>query len=263
MSTITYQHFKTSGNFNIDTKSKCFNRLIATQRSKLIVTKKYSAIDSHPSQSCIEDPVDGRLHQAVVTSQKRLSQKVNELNLQNDYLQSCLTSSIEDVHSVSTLLDKISNEMMALSILNDALGAAAQFNPSREELLTRIASIQMQIKNLNDTLQWARRRLYQESIQRVRVSYTGLANDVRLMGDFDGWRLGFILNPSDDGFSDANGENRFETEIPLKPGRYRVKLLVDGKWRLAPDWPTEVDESLGETNNILVVEPYEDDACKK
>jgi hypothetical protein len=28
--------------------------------------------------------------------------------------------------------------------------------------------------------------------------------------------------------------------------------MVDGEWRLAPDWPMENDEH-GETNNVLVV----------
>ena len=35
-------------------------------------------------------------------------------------------------------------------------------------------------------------------------------------------------------------------------GKYRVKFLVDGQWRLAADWPTENNE-IGETNNLLVV----------
>lgn len=35
-------------------------------------------------------------------------------------------------------------------------------------------------------------------------------------------------------------------------GRYRVKFMVDGEWRLAPDWPMEANEE-GETNNILEV----------
>lgn len=31
-----------------------------------------------------------------------------------------------------------------------------------------------------------------------------------------------------------------------------MKLLIDGGWRLAADWPTEQD-SLGETVNVLTV----------
>lgn len=35
-------------------------------------------------------------------------------------------------------------------------------------------------------------------------------------------------------------------------GQYRVKFLVDGEWRLAPEWPMENNE-VGETNNVLEV----------
>lgn len=36
-------------------------------------------------------------------------------------------------------------------------------------------------------------------------------------------------------------------------GAYRVKFMVDGEWRLAPDWPTE-NNDIGETNNVLTVQ---------
>lgn len=45
---------------------------------------------------------------------------------------------------------------------------------------------------------------------------------------------------------------RFEGHLLLRPGVYRVKLLVDGEWRLASDWPTEKDKA-GNTVNLLTV----------
>ena len=36
-------------------------------------------------------------------------------------------------------------------------------------------------------------------------------------------------------------------------GEHLVKFLVDGKWRLASEWPTRVN-TFGETDNVLVVE---------
>lgn len=35
-------------------------------------------------------------------------------------------------------------------------------------------------------------------------------------------------------------------------GEHRVKFLVDGSWRLAPDLPEETTEG-GERNNVLLV----------
>ena len=34
---------------------------------------------------------------------------------------------------------------------------------------------------------------------------------------------------------------RFEGTLLLRPGKYRVKFLVDNEWRLAADWPMEKD----------------------
>jgi len=38
----------------------------------------------------------------------------------------------------------------------------------------------------------------------------------------------------------------------LLQGRYQVKFLVDGQWRIAPDWPTV--QSQHGTNNVLQVD---------
>ena len=36
---------------------------------------------------------------------------------------------------------------------------------------------------------------------------------------------------------DYDGSLRtFESTVSLLPGTYRVKFLVDGQWRLAPEW---------------------------
>ncbi len=43
-----------------------------------------------------------------------------------------------------------------------------------------------------------------------------------------------------------------QATVQLLPGRYKVKFMVDGQWRLAPEWPTENNE-VGETNNVLEV----------
>lgn len=69
------------------------------------------------------------------------------------------------------------------------------------------------------------------------------------MGSFDNWTEGVLLSSE---FSGDHIFSRFEADVRLVPGVYRVKFLVDGKWRLAPEWPTE--DLDGDTNNILVLE---------
>ena len=45
---------------------------------------------------------------------------------------------------------------------------------------------------------------------------------------------------------------RFEGTLLLRPGKYRVKFLVDNEWRLAADWPTERDAD-GNESCLLTV----------
>ncbi len=68
------------------------------------------------------------------------------------------------------------------------------------------------------------------------------------MGDFDGWTRGHDLHPEDM----DSVFSKFQSKINLKPGAYRVKLLVDGEWRLCADWPNE-DDGMGNTVNVLTV----------
>ncbi|KAJ1277807.1 hypothetical protein BS78_04G031100 [Paspalum vaginatum] len=45
---------------------------------------------------------------------------------------------------------------------------------------------------------------------------------------------------------------RFSATLKLRPGRYEIKFLVDGEWRLSPEYPV-AGEGLTQ-NNILIVE---------
>lgn len=74
---------------------------------------------------------------------------------------------------------------------------------------------------------------------------------VKLMGTFDGWTRGCDLSAED--VTTDSVFSCYSAELLLLPGTYRVKLLVDGDWRLASCWPTEPDEE-GNTVNVLTVE---------
>lgn len=73
-----------------------------------------------------------------------------------------------------------------------------------------------------------------------------MAEDVRIMGSFDGWTWGVPLSPEE-----PQAFTTFSATLQLLPGTYEIKLLVDGGWRLAADWP-QTGEGLA-ANNVLVV----------
>lgn len=83
--------------------------------------------------------------------------------------------------------------------------------------------------------------------KEVPLSWIGVAESVQVMGSFDGWSQGEHLSPEYTG-----SYMNFSATLFLRPGRYEIKFLVDGDWRLSPELPT-TGEGLTE-NNLLLVE---------
>ena len=83
-------------------------------------------------------------------------------------------------------------------------------------------------------------------VRTVPVEYHGIASDVIMMGDFDGWTRGIQLYPSfvEGGVARLRGSR-------LRPGTYLVKFKVDGEWRLAREWPSSGEGF--DANNVLTV----------
>ncbi|KAK8461789.1 hypothetical protein SEVIR_1G093100v4 [Setaria viridis] len=83
--------------------------------------------------------------------------------------------------------------------------------------------------------------------QEISVYWVGMAENVQIMGSFDGWSQGETMSRE---YSGDYG--RFSATLKLRPGRYEIKFLVDGEWRLSPEYPM-AGEGLTQ-NNIIVVE---------
>ncbi|WVZ77964.1 hypothetical protein U9M48_025751 [Paspalum notatum var. saurae] len=83
--------------------------------------------------------------------------------------------------------------------------------------------------------------------QEISVYWVGMAENVQIMGSFDGWSQGETMSME---YSGDYG--RFSATLKLRPGRYEIKFLVDGEWRLSPEYPV-AGEGLTQ-NNILIVE---------
>ncbi|CAK9217699.1 unnamed protein product [Sphagnum jensenii] len=83
--------------------------------------------------------------------------------------------------------------------------------------------------------------------REVDIAYYGMAEDVRVMGSFDGWTYGEQMSPES-----TSMYTRFTSTIKLRPGRYEIKFLVDGEWQLSSELPMSGE---GVTmNNLLIVD---------
>ncbi|MFO0972059.1 MAG: AAA family ATPase [Phycisphaerae bacterium] len=73
------------------------------------------------------------------------------------------------------------------------------------------------------------------------------ARSVRLAGDFNGW------NSEVTPLRRLDEEGTFEVRLPLAPGRYQYRYVVDGRWINDPFNALVEQNPFGELNNVAVV----------
>jgi 1,4-alpha-glucan branching enzyme len=83
--------------------------------------------------------------------------------------------------------------------------------------------------------------------RRVSIVVTAPeAKDVRVTGDFTLWaKRGIRLS--------HDGSGRWRTVLPLGPGEYQYRLLVDGEWQDHEDATERVANPFGSENCVLKV----------
>jgi len=83
--------------------------------------------------------------------------------------------------------------------------------------------------------------------RETTVYWVGMAENVQIMGSFDGWSHGEAMS------REYSGDYaRFSATLRLRPGSYEIKFLADGEWKLSSEYPVAGE---GWTqNNKLVVE---------
>jgi len=75
------------------------------------------------------------------------------------------------------------------------------------------------------------------------------AEDVRVVGDFNGWKY-------ESGLRLSRGKNGvWRQEVRLRPGKYQYKFIVDGEWVIDPENQNVVENPFGSKNSLLVVPP--------
>ena len=78
----------------------------------------------------------------------------------------------------------------------------------------------------------------------------GVAGDVRIAGDFNGW----VPDRGVRSLIASEGQERIWTKVlTLEPGTYQYRYVVDGEWREDPNNPQTAPGPTGQPNSILHV----------
>lgn len=72
------------------------------------------------------------------------------------------------------------------------------------------------------------------------------ARQVQVAGDFNGWSP--VASPLQE-----NASGNWTLRLPLRPGRYLYRLVVDGAWMTDPNNPAVETNQFGELNNVVEV----------
>ena len=192
-----------------------------------------------------------RLYDQMLTLRTRLNERVASSNAFAKYLEKTLLTRDDDLKRANELLygaAKESGELLRL--IRDAQNDIAKSGHDP----TRRARGEQKLENFVNRLQLVESTLTKNAkeidstvVRTVPVEYHGIASDVIMMGDFDGWTRGIQLYPS---FVEG-GSSTFTGEARLPPGTYLVKFKVDGEWRLAREWPSSGEGF--DANNVLTV----------
>jgi chromosome partitioning protein len=79
------------------------------------------------------------------------------------------------------------------------------------------------------------------------VAHCPNAKSVGLAGEFNGW------SPERNGMESTGEEGTFRAMLPLSPGRYRYRLVVDGRWQADPHNMYSEPNPYGELDSIVEV----------
>lgn len=194
-------------------------------------------------------PSSDELKSLLMDSERsKLVKKLSEANQHNRFLRRQMQGREDALVNFKSELAVLELEIQALVALADEIAQARIPKGSRKINGKYIHShLVARLKAVKQKLQDQIKDVAAAQSKEVPVFWIGMAESVQVMGSFDGWSQGEHLSPEYTG-----SYVKFSTNLLLRPGRYEIKFLVDGEWKISPELPTIGEDPT--KNNILVVE---------
>ncbi|KAL6187647.1 hypothetical protein ACLB2K_039044 [Fragaria x ananassa] len=148
-------------------------------------------------------------------------------------------SSSDDLRKLSDVWEFQENEIMhAQNILRSTRAKLAVLEGKMAmAIIDAQKKVELKQKRVTD----ARRAL--RLLRTALIVWTNSASEVLLAGSYDGWATQRKMERSSTGI--------FSVSLKLYPGRYEIKFIVDGEWRIDPLRPIVCNN--GFENNILII----------
>ncbi|XP_060672485.1 protein PTST, chloroplastic isoform X3 [Ziziphus jujuba] len=219
---------------------RAYSMSVSLEESSSLQSENYPSENDFATENSSEEPLAQPLSSDELKSlladseRERLIKKLSEANQQNRFLkrQALVKLAEEIANSAIPEGSRKINGKYIQSHLLSRLEVTETLLCTSEAVLEKLKD---QIKDVDAA-----------QSKEVPLFWCGMAESVQVMGTFDGWSQGEHLSPEYTG-----SFTKFSTTLLLRPGRYEIKFLVDGEWKLSPEFPT-VREGLME-NNLLIV----------
>ncbi|KAL1533432.1 protein PTST, chloroplastic [Salvia divinorum] len=216
-----------------------------------IQSKNFSKAEESDVQDLPEEtvPSSEELKALLADSQRAtLVKKLSEANQQNRFLKRLLQVKEDELLGFKAELSVMEFEVQALLGLAEEIANYDIPDGSRKingkyiqsHLLLKLEAVQKRLAEQIKDVDAAQS-------QEVHLFWHGVAESVQVMGSFNGWSQGEHMSPEY-----TCSYTKFSTTLMLRPGRYEIKFLVDGEWKLSTEFPT-VGEGMMQ-NNLLIVE---------
>eukprot|EP00245_Coleochaete_scutata_P006760 TRINITY_DN2153_c0_g2_i1.p1 TRINITY_DN2153_c0_g2~~TRINITY_DN2153_c0_g2_i1.p1 ORF type:complete len:316 (+),score=57.07 TRINITY_DN2153_c0_g2_i1:78-950(+) len=193
-------------------------------------------------------PLEPEERAEIQAIRTRLNKKLSEANMYNRHLLREVQARDAAIQDCKLSLASMEVELMALMSLAEEIAREGGRSTTRKINGKYIQShLATRMQGLHKLLQAQIEDVDLMRTREVPLVWYGMAEDVKVMGSFDGWTNGEQMSPETTGTF-----TKFTCNLKLRPGKYEIKFCVDGEWRIAPQWPTNGE---GMTmNNILLVE---------
>eukprot|EP00250_Pteridium_aquilinum_P001003 c11183_g1_i1 orf=283-1146(-) len=177
-----------------------------------------------------------------------LMKKLSDANMYGRHLQRQLLEKEDALLKCKSELVTMETEMKALVSLAQEV-ASEGGKPGMRKINGKYipSHLAVRLEELHERLLLQAQSIEAVCYRDVPFAWVGMAEDVQVMGSFDGWTQGLQLSPENTG-----SFTKFSATVKLRTGRYQIKFLVDGEWHVSPDLPL-VGEGPN-INNLLVVE---------